>query len=165
MENSFQGETDVENSFDSKMGGRFNMDIAEKINEIVKKRQEKIPQIIQMQQRLTQINEVVADLENTCQEMLEKNLESSVCISKENLTIFEQLRTIDTATFHNYYDNVQDLLEQLKIRFSRKQIHISFVGRAGQGKSLVMQNISGLSGEIIPSSNGEDCTGAKSIIF
>ena len=140
------------------------MDIAEKINEIVKKRQEKIPQIIQMQQRLTQINEVVADLENTCQEMLEKNLESSVCIAKENLTIFEQLRTIDTATFHNYYDNVQDLLEQLKIRFSRKQIHISFVGRAGQGKSLVMQNISGLSGEIIPSSNGEDCTGAKSII-
>ena len=50
MENSSQGETDVENSFDSKMGGRFNMDIAEKINEIVKKRQEKIPQIIQMQQ-------------------------------------------------------------------------------------------------------------------
>ena len=46
MENSSQGETDVENSFDSKMGGRFNMDIAEKINEIVKKRQEKIPQII-----------------------------------------------------------------------------------------------------------------------
>lgn len=164
MENSSQGETDVENSFDSKMGGRFNMDIAEKINEIVKKRQEKIPQIIQMQQRLTQINKVVADLENTCQEMLEKSLESSVCIAKENLTIFEQLRTIDTATFHNYYDNVQDLLEQLKIRFSRKQIHISFVGRAGQGKSLVMQNISGLSGEIIPSSNGEDCTGAKSII-
>lgn len=38
------------------------MDIAEKINEIVKKRQEKIPQIIQMQQRLTQINKVVADL-------------------------------------------------------------------------------------------------------
>lgn len=35
-----------------------------------------------------------------------KSLESSVCIAKENLTIFEQLRTIDTATFHNYYDNV-----------------------------------------------------------
>lgn len=76
MENSSQGETDVENSFDSKMGGRFNMDIAEKINEIVKKRQEKIPQIIQMQQRLTQINKVVADLENTCQEMLEKILKA-----------------------------------------------------------------------------------------
>ena len=35
LENSSQGETDVENSFDSKMGGRFNMDIAEKIYEIV----------------------------------------------------------------------------------------------------------------------------------
>ena len=33
MENSSQGETDVENSFDSKMGGRFNMDIAEKIED------------------------------------------------------------------------------------------------------------------------------------
>ena len=59
------------------------MDIAEKINEIVKKRQEKIPQIIQMQQRLTQINEVVADLENTCQEMLEKNYDYQV--RKQNL--------------------------------------------------------------------------------
>lgn len=55
-------------------------------------------------------------------------------------------------------------LEHLEKRFSRDNIHISFVGRAGQGKSLIMQRISGLQNDVIPSSDGSDCTGAKSII-
>lgn len=140
------------------------MDIAEKIDSIVNKRQEKIPQILGMQKRLEQVKDVVLELENTCQEMLEENSESHANMANEHFNILEQLRAIDTRKFHECYDDAQELMEQLKNRFSRKQIHISFVGRAGQGKSLVMQNISGLSGEIIPSSNGEDCTGAKSII-
>lgn len=140
------------------------MDIVGKIENIVNKRQEKIPQIIQMQQRLKQINEVVCNLENTCQEMLEESSDTHRNMKKEYFGILEQLRTINTRNFHDCYGDAQDLLEQLKKRFSRKQIHISFVGRAGQGKSLLMQNISGLSGEIIPSSDGADCTGAKSII-
>lgn len=140
------------------------MGIAEKIESIVNKRQEKIPKIIQMQQRLEKVNEVVCALESTCQEMLEEDSETHGNIEKEHFSILEQLRTINTRNFHDCYDDTQELLEQLKKRFSRKQIHISFVGRAGQGKSLLMQNISGLSGEIIPSSDGADCTGAKSII-
>lgn len=55
-------------------------------------------------------------------------------------------------------------LKRLKIRFSRDKINISFVGRAGQGKSLVLQKMSGLGGTVIPSAAGSDCTGAKSII-
>lgn len=55
-------------------------------------------------------------------------------------------------------------LELMIKRLSRDRLHISFVGSAGQGKSLVMQNISGLSASVIPSSDGGDCTGAKSII-
>lgn len=55
-------------------------------------------------------------------------------------------------------------LELLKKRFSRETINISVVGRARQGKSCLLQSISGLRDEVIPASNGGDCTGAKSVI-
>lgn len=78
--------------------------------------------------------------------------------------ILERIQSISTAEFHKAFQNYQAALSHLKERFSRKELHISFIGRAGQGKSLVMQNISGLSGNVIPSSEGSDCTGTKSII-
>ncbi len=53
---------------------------------------------------------------------------------------------------------------QLEKRFSRDSINISVIGRARQGKSRLLQSISGLADEVIPASNGGDCTGAKSII-
>ena len=55
--------------------------------------------------------------------------------------------------------------DNLMKRFSRDSINISVVGRAGQGKSTLLQSISGLSNEIIPASDGADCTGAKSVIL
>lgn len=54
--------------------------------------------------------------------------------------------------------------ERLEKRFNRETINISVVGRARQGKSTLLQSISGLTDEVIPASNGGDCTGAKSII-
>ena len=78
--------------------------------------------------------------------------------------ILERIKGISTAQFHMAFRNHQSALSRLKERFSRKELHISFIGRAGQGKSLVMQNISGLSGNVIPSAEGSDCTGAKSVI-
>lgn len=78
--------------------------------------------------------------------------------------ILERINGISTAQFHAKYQNYKAAHAHLAERFSRKELHISFIGRAGQGKSLVMQNISGLSGSVIPSAEGSDCTGAKSII-
>ena len=53
---------------------------------------------------------------------------------------------------------------RLEKRFDRKSINISVIGRARQGKSLLLQSISGLKDEIIPAANGGDCTGTKSVI-
>lgn len=54
--------------------------------------------------------------------------------------------------------------DRLEKRFNRDTINISVVGRARQGKSRLLQSISGLSNDIIPADDGGDCTGAKSII-
>ena len=71
---------------------------------------------------------------------------------------------ISSSQFYFAYNEYSKSLRNLKNRFSRNELHISFVGQAGQGKSKIMQKISGLQGEIIPSSDGSDCTGAKSVI-
>lgn len=57
-----------------------------------------------------------------------------------------------------------DKLKELKVRFERESINISVVGRAGQGKSRLLQSISGVDNSIIPADSGGDCTGAKSVI-
>lgn len=99
---------------------------------------------------------------------------ASAFINAQNAVDFEALGIskdiadkIESISFSNFYDALQKCkseLERLKIRFSRDKINISFVGKAGQGKSLVLQKMSGLSGSVIPSAAGSDCTGAKSII-
>ena len=54
--------------------------------------------------------------------------------------------------------------ECLEKRFGREAINISVIGLAGQGKSTLLQSIANLSNSIIPAADGDDCTGAKSII-
>ena len=54
--------------------------------------------------------------------------------------------------------------DRLEKRFNRETINISVVGRAGQGKSRLLQSISGVENDIIPADTGGDCTGAKSTI-
>ncbi len=55
-------------------------------------------------------------------------------------------------------------LESLCNRFDRNTINISVIGRAGQGKSQLLQSISGVDNAVIPADKGGDCTGAKSVI-
>lgn len=78
--------------------------------------------------------------------------------------ILERIAGVSIKEFYDAYQTYESKLKHLEERFSRKELHISFIGRAGQGKSLIMQNISGLGKNVIPSSEGGDCTGAKSII-
>ncbi len=144
------------------------MNIPQKIDEIIAKRQEKRPYVAQMQQRLEKVRDAVALLDAACQEA-SQDFESNTVgtfssMFRQHPEIAENLRGVSTKRFYEEYDRVQKSLTQLYERFSREQVHISFVGRAGQGKSLLMQRISGLGGDVIPSSDGSDCTGAKSII-
>ena len=85
-------------------------------------------------------------------------------LSMEN-PVFRQ--NIETASPDEAIAHVKSALQELRkleMRFERDSISISVIGRARQGKSLLLQSISGLADEIIPASNGGDCTGAKSVI-
>lgn len=49
-------------------------------------------------------------------------------------------------------------------RFERQRLQIGVLGRAGQGKSTLLQQLSGLKGDVIPSGHKGHCTGARSLI-
>lgn len=140
------------------------MGIPEEINEIVTARKQRLSRIKKIEQNMEQVNAVVKRLENLHQRATAPEMSTELEPLMKFPEIVDTLRLLDTTKFSRTYESVQQTLQWLKTRFARERIHISFVGRAGQGKSLIMQNISGLSGDTIPSSDGSDCTGAKSII-
>lgn len=130
------------------------MDIPQKIDEIIQKRKELLPPIEDTIGRVEEARKAVKALDEF------RNGPGTEMQSES----MDRLRTISTEMFYAKCDDAIHALEQLKHRFSREWISISFVGRAGQGKSLVLQRISGLEADVIPSADGPDCTGARSII-
>ena len=139
------------------------MNITQEIDDIITQRKRRLPIVRNKRQQIEKIKECVQKLELICQEA-NSGGDKYGELFKQYPEVQERLRLINTKEFNDAYIKISEILKKLEIRFSREEIHLSFVGRAGQGKSLVMQNISGLSGSVIPSADGADCTGAKSII-
>lgn len=113
------------------------------------------------------VEKALEDL-NCCMSAVNRlEAKQAACINGTFNTDAEVMERIKAISFKNFYNSAKgykEKLEKLKSRFSRKSLHISLVGRARMGKSLVIQKITGLDGSIIPSSAGSDCTGTKSII-
>lgn len=130
------------------------MDIPQKIDAIIAERKKLLPRL----------NTAMSRVENAKQ--LIDRLEAFRTAQGDDMPaeLMAKLAAIPTDKFYQAYKSVVEQLTNLHRRFSRDRINVSFVGRAGQGKSLVLQRISGLEGDVIPSADGSDCTGARSII-
>lgn len=136
------------------------MDIPQKIDAIIAERKKQLPKIAAALDRITAAKEMVEDLERR----RTGSDEFVGSMMQANPDFARKLEEIPTREFYDRYMAAERTLRDLQRRFDRDEVHISFVGRAGQGKSLVLQRISGLRGDIIPSAEGGDCTGAKSVI-
>ena len=82
----------------------------------------------------------------------------------EDPTLLQKIEAANPSEVLTKLSACQNECNRLEKRFNRDTINISVVGRARQGKSRLLQSISGLENEIIPADDGGDCTGAKSII-
>lgn len=138
------------------------MNISAKIDQIIALRKSKIKILKEQKERYSKIKERVAEFDRF-KSMLRNNPEKFAAI-QGNQEIINGITAISTEDFHSTFNNYMTKLDQMIKRLGRDNLNISFVGRAGQGKSLVMQRISGLNGDIIPASDGSDCTGTKSVI-
>jgi len=56
-------------------------------------------------------------------------------------------------------------LTRLHARCSRRTLNIGVVGRARNGKSRLLQSLTGLSSREIPDGSGDHCTGARSVVL
>ena len=76
-----------------------------------------------------------------------------------------KLQNIDFQIFIDKLKKAQTQLNKLQSRFGRKTLNIAVVGIAGQGKSRLLQTLTGLSADVIPDGKDGDCTAVRSNIY
>lgn len=136
--------------------------VSNQIDDIISKRKDKLVSLEKIKASVSTAYNSVSQFAAFQMEI--KNNPEKFPMFKGNVDIIDRISEISTANFFHLYDVYTSELNRLICRLGRDSLNISFIGRAGQGKSLVMQNISGLDNSVIPSAKGSDCTGAKSII-
>jgi len=124
-------------------------DISLKIQEILNKRRPNVHAIEQAEFSLTQLHEQMLELERSL-----KNDQKTTA-----LQIFAEssLKQDIQVALHE--------LRQLKARFSRDTLNIGVIGRARQGKSQLLQSLTGLGNAEIPAADRDHCTGVRSAIY
>jgi GTPase Era involved in 16S rRNA processing len=78
--------------------------------------------------------------------------------------IKERLNTIDFSSLESSITTELEVLDKLRGRFSRNTLNIGVVGRMRQGKSTLLQSLSGLDNDVIPAHSGGACTAVRSTI-
>lgn len=74
------------------------------------------------------------------------------------------LKALDFATGYQQLDAEVLAARKLRTRCQRETLNIGVVGRARQGKSRLLQSLSGLSAREIPDGDRQHCTGVRSTI-
>jgi len=133
---------------------------------LVRDRSQQISDIINQRQGM--IRNIASAEENI------KNLLSAIRkVEEKRQEIIPQIRgtgasgILEISKFNNFIESLQteyDKLKNLRIRFSNSTLNIGVVGRTGQGKSTLLQSLTGLPDDIIPAREGAACTASRSTI-
>jgi len=131
-------------------------DIQQKIAAILEQRRIQLPQVQQEIECWTQLDHEMAELKSSEDALTTHGKWDGL---KHALTGFN---------FEEIRKDIAKAIEQLRIleaRYSRKTINIGVSGRARVGKSTLLQAISGLEDEQIPTGSGIPVTAVRSQIF
>ena len=104
---------------------------------------------------LRSLSHSLATLSHNCSSLISQVTEPETQSSLQQLN-FPQLQT--------QIQSHLAALDLLKNRFNRDTINIGVIGRAGQGKSRLLQSLTGLSSNEIPTGDRGHCTGVRSTI-
>ena len=117
---------------------------------------------------LEQVQSGLAELEMQLDSLQEMAAEIEAEPDNVPDEIIKLASKISTHFNNGFPDEVAGLnvsISNLTKRFSKETINIGVAGKARQGKSTLLQQISGLTNQEIPTSDELPCTGAKSKIF
>ncbi|MDR2438167.1 MAG: dynamin family protein [Planctomycetaceae bacterium] len=104
----------------------------------------------------------VTDALYGCSDLLTKSLQKS--FADEQKSVIQERQAEITHFVNNLIPDHIKSLDQLQRRFNRSTLNIGVVGNAGQGKSTLLQKLTGLADEEIPTGAKGDCTGAAAIL-
>ena len=128
---------------------------ATQIARIIQKRRPLAQKIETVENNLRTLSIALRQLENQRDQVLSKVSDSST---------IGRLREIDCSAIQRSIDSELASLSSLKSRFSRNTLNIGVIGRARQGKSRLLQSLTGLSTVEIPDGDDQHCTGVRSNI-
>ena len=129
---------------------------ADKITEIIEKRRVRSQKVDRSHTGLRALSIALENLEALRSELLNQF---------DDPQIVGRLREIDFSRTQIKIATELEVLSKLRVRFSRDdRLNIGVVGLARQGKSLLLQSLTGLSSLEIPDGDHQYCTGVRSII-
>ncbi|MEB3189078.1 MAG: dynamin family protein, partial [Snowella sp.] len=79
-------------------------------------------------------------------------------------TAKDKLEGIDFISAHDAITSQLVHLEKLEARFARKTLNVGVIGMMRQGKSTLLQSLTGLDNNVIPAKSGGVCTAVRSKI-
>ena len=124
------------------------------IADIIKKR-------LPLARRITDAQENLRALSHAFYQLEEKRMEL-VQVADEDVKA--RLMDLDFLGIQSKISAILEPMDKLRIRFSRNTLNIGVIGRARQGKSTLLQSVSGLSSSEIPTGDFQHCTGVRSVI-
>ncbi|MGN0648842.1 MAG: hypothetical protein ACI4KM_00250 [Oscillospiraceae bacterium] len=137
-------------------------EISAQIDSIIAARKAKVSVLKKQKDDIKKIGDSIGRFEKLQRDISEHPERYSVL--QGNSDVLGRITNISTNRFYDLFSKYNRELDRITARVQRDSLNISFVGCMGQGKSLVMQSISGLGSNVIPSAEGTSCTGAKSVI-
>ena len=144
------------------------MAIKEIVEEIIAKRNGKLPILEEKKEKLRQMLALLDEFEYFKSEVIDD--EGNVIdgkykvIAEKNPEMAIKLNVLSTAECRRRINAALDECEKVCKRFSRESINIAVIGKARVGKSEFLKSISNLSNNVIPAFSETDCTGAVSVI-
>ncbi|MEC4814058.1 MAG: hypothetical protein SAK29_12410 [Scytonema sp. PMC 1069.18] len=128
---------------------------AGKIASIIEKRRPLAEKIRTVEANLKNLSSALRYLDTHCHELLTR---------VDDPNIVGRLKEIDLARIQLNITVELEALNKLKMRFWRDTLNIGVVGRARQGKSRLLQSLTGLTAAEIPDGDRQHCTGVRSTI-
>ena len=145
--------------------------IEEKVNNIIANRHNRLPEL---NNTLDKINKMLSDLETFKNK--KNDFKRNILVSNiiENLNESERKEVLENLNNNITDERINSIIEKLektKIscdevieKFEKDNICIAIVGGARNGKSKLIQTVTGLDDRLVPTSAENFCTGARSTI-
>ena len=134
----------------------MSLDRAERIAKIIQKRRP-------LAQKIAEVQASIRSLSQALRELAE--LGASLMAQIDDAKIAGRLQDVNFSKIQIELAGELEALGKLRARFDRDTLNIGVVGRARQGKSRLLQSITGLTAAEIPDGDRQHCTGVRSTIY